>query len=212
MTFKQNNIFAAAALLVVGVIGLAAFQSPTQKFGVVNLADLADKSKLGSREKKAFDDMRNQLGSLLQFMNNNKVMKREELNKLQELWLMEKPTADQTKQLETLKTSIQKNSDELRRLISILNPSSDEQAKIRELSTLAQGTEDILPQLDSRFTQMMQAKAQQKQTEVIAKSKAAVDKVGKRDGYTLVFESGVVPYGANDITDAALKIMDTDNP
>lgn len=210
---NKNLTIALAAIVALMVFGaITAFQTPTQKFGVVNLGDLAEKSKLGAREKKNFEDLRTRLSTLIQFINTNKVMKRDELNKLDELWRNEKPTPDQTKELEALKTTVQKNSEELRRLISILNPSADEQAKIRELSALAQGTEDALQSLDGRYGQIMQARASEKQAEVLKKSRDAVQKLGKRDGYTLIFEINTTPFGANDVTDAALKIMDTDNP
>jgi len=210
---KQTTKLVLAALAAVFVlIAISAFQGPTSKFGVVNTSDVAEKSKLGQREKKAFEETRTRLGAMMQFMNNNKVLKREDANKLVELWRMEKPTADQTKQLETIKTEAQKNSDELRRLISILNPTADEQAKIRELSALAQNTEDLLPQLGEALAGGMQQQANAKQQDVIEKARAATRKYGAKEGYTLVFESATAPYGANDVTDAVLKVMDTDNP
>jgi Skp family chaperone for outer membrane proteins len=201
-----------SCIATLSLVGIFAFQGPTQKLGVVDVSDVAEKSKMGQREKKAFEDLRTRLSGLLQFVSMNKVLKRDEANKLVELWRMEKPTAEQTKELEQIKTTAQKNSDELRRLISILNPTADDQAKIRELSALAQNTEDMLPQLDSLLGQAMQAQASSKQQVVLDKARAAVKKVGARDGYTVVYESGFAPYGANDITDAALKVMDTDNP
>lgn len=210
---KQTTKFAISACVAIFVLGgILAFQGPTQKFGVVNTSDVAEKSKLGQREKKAFDETRTRLSSMMQFLNSNKVIKRDDVNKIIELWRTEKPTAEQTKQLETLKTDAQKNSDELRRLISILNPSADEQAKIRELSALAQNTEDLLPQLGDALAGNMQQQANAKQQDVIDKARAATKKYGAKEGFTLIFEAAGTPYGANDVTDAVLKVMDTDNP
>src|SRR5438477_8162321 len=121
MNQKKINVLLISITVVAAFFALSAFQAQTQKFGVVNLGELAEKSKLGAREKKSFEDLRTRLSSLIQFISTNKVMKREELNKLDELWRNEKPTPAQTTELEALKTSIQKNSEELRRLISILN-------------------------------------------------------------------------------------------
>jgi Skp family chaperone for outer membrane proteins len=80
------------------------------------------------------------------------------------------------------------------------------------MSSLAQSTEDMLDQLDNMLGRAMQDQAAAKQADVLNKARGAVQKVGKRDGYTLVMESNVAPYGATDVTDDALKVMDSDNP
>jgi Skp family chaperone for outer membrane proteins len=77
---------------------------------------------------------------------------------------------------------------------------------------MSQGTEDMLPQLDNMLGTSMQQRANAKQQEVLDKARAAVQKVGKRDGFTMVFENQVAVYGATDLTNEALKTMDTDNP
>ncbi|MBA3726066.1 MAG: OmpH family outer membrane protein, partial [Armatimonadetes bacterium] len=209
MIDRKMSLVLIAVVFGVAAFALSAFQPQTMKFAVVNLADLAEKSKLGMREKKNFDGLRTKYSSLIQFMNTNKVMKREDASKLVEIWRAEKPTPAQTTEMEAIKTAAQKNSDELRTLISKLNPTQEEQTKIREMSSLAQGTEDMLDQLDKLLGQAMQAQASAKQADVLNRARAAVQKVGKRDGYTLVLESNVAPYGATDITDDALKVMDT---
>ncbi|HET6645213.1 MAG TPA: OmpH family outer membrane protein [Fimbriimonadales bacterium] len=209
---KKLGIIIVCATLAFAALALTAFQPQAMKFAVVNLADVAEKSKLGIREKKNFEDLRTKFTSLMQFMTANKVMKREDATKLVDLWRKEKPTADETKQMEAIKTQAQKDSDELRRLISLLNPTADDQTKIRSMSSLAQSTEDMLDQLDNMLGRAMQDQAAAKQADVLNKARGAVQKVGKRDGYTLVMESNVAPYGATDVTDDALKVMDSDNP
>lgn len=207
---KQYLIIFAAFFL--GMFALTAWQGNTQKFAVVSLGDVAERSKLGQREKKEFEALKTKYGSLIQFLNTNKVAAREDVQKVVDLWVKDKPTAAETQQLETLKTKAQTQSEELRRLISVLNPSAEQQTRIRELSGMSQGTEDMLPQLDNMLGTSMQQRANAKQQEVLDKARAAVQKVGKRDGFTMVFENQVAVYGATDLTDEALKTMDTDNP
>lgn len=212
MNMNSAKLFVIVIAALAAMFAVSAFQTQTQKFGVVDLSEVADKSKLGAREKKEFDALRQKYTQLLQFINANKAMTGQELDKLRQLWGAEKPTPEQTKELEALKTKIQGNSDELRRLLSLLNPTPQEQQKYKDLAQLAQQTEDILPQLDQLYGTAMQAQAANKQQAVIDKARAAVNKLGQRDGYTVIFENTTAPYGANNVTDAALKIMDTDNP
>lgn len=202
-------IFAA---FFIGMFALTAWNQNTQKFAVVSLGDVAERSKLGQREKKEFEALRTKYGGLIQFLNTNKAAAREDVQKMVDLWNKEKPTPAETQQLEALKTKAQTQSEELRRLISVLNPSAEQQSRIRELSGMSQGTEDMLPQLDNMLGTAMQQRANAKQQDVLDKARAAVQKVGKRDGFTLVFENQMAVYGATDLTDEALKTMDIDNP
>jgi len=212
MKFDKKQYLIIFAAFFLGMFALTAYQNNVDKFGVVSLGDVAEKSKLGQREKKEFEALRTKYGGLIQFLNTNKVAAREDVQKIVDLWNKEKPTAAETQQLETLKTKAQTQSEELRRLISVLNPSAEQQSRIRELSGMSQGTEDMLPQLDNMLGTAMQQRANAKQQEVLEKARAAVQKVGQRDGFTLVFENQMAVYGATDITNEALKTMDIDNP
>ena len=212
MNLNKKQYLAIGAALALCALALTAFNQNTQKFGVVDLASVAERSKLGQREKTQFEALRTRYGGLVQFLNTNKAVARDDAQKIVDLWNKEKPTPAETQQLESLKTKAQTQSEELRRLISVLNPSAEQQSRIRELSGLSQAIEDMLPQLDNMLGQAMQQRAASKQQEVLDKARAAVQKVGKRDGFTMVFENQLAVYGATDITDEALKTMDTDNP
>ena len=212
MKFTKTQYLMVFAASLLGMFALTAWQNNTQKFGVVNLGDVAEKSKLGVREKQEFEALRTKYGSLIQFLNTNKAVAREDATKIIDIWRKDAPTAAENQQLEQLKTKAQTQSEELRRLISVLNPTAEQQSRIRELSGWSQATEDVLPQLDNLLGQAMQSRANTKQQEVLDKARAAVQKVGKRDGFTMVFESQVAVYGATDLTSEALKTMDLDNP
>lgn len=212
MNFMQKKWFAVGAIGAFALFAISAFQAQPAKMATVNLAMVADKSKLGIREKQQFEALRAKLSSMLQFMNNNKVMTLEQGAKLRELWITENPTGAQIQELEKLKTAIQTASEELRRLLTETQPDEAKIARIRELTRLVNQTDDILPELDQQYTMLMRQKAEEKQQSVIEKARAAVQKIGKRDGYTVIFESNVAPYAANDITEEAVKTMDQDNP
>jgi Skp family chaperone for outer membrane proteins len=212
MNVVQNKWVIIGAIGAFALIAISAFQAQPVKMGTVNLAVVADKSKLGIREKQQFEALRTKLSSMLQFMNNNKVMTLEQGAKLRELWVTENPTGAQIQELEKLKNTIQNASEELRRLLTETQPDEAKISRIRELTRLVNQTDDILPELDQQYTMLMRQKAEEKQQSVIEKARTAVQKIGKRDGYTVIFESNVAPYAANDITDEAVKSMDQDNP
>ncbi|RMG26019.1 MAG: OmpH family outer membrane protein [Armatimonadetes bacterium] len=209
---KKNNWTLYAALAVFGLLAVAAFQNQTPKFGVVNLSTVADKSKLGQREKDAFNAFRTKANNLLTFVNNNKVMTAQQRDRLISLWLKDNPTAAETQELEQLKSAIQTASSRYAELVRKSNPTPDELQELSEKSALAGVTQDILPQLQGFVGQELQARAEQKQTDVLAKARAAAAKYGKEQGFSVIFDQDVAPYAANDVTDEVVKVMDRDNP
>ena len=199
-------------ILVAAVIALTAFSVQDQKFAAVNLSKIARDSKLGIRLGEEIDTLGNTLQQLMIFINGNRVMTREQSIQLRALWLETNPTQEQTDELEALKTAIQTASSEYRTLISILEHTKEQIDRLKVLGALFQITESLLPELDAKYTADLREKTAESQQELITKVQAAVDKVGKRDGYTMIFDSGVAPYAANDVTDEVLKVMDEDNP
>jgi len=200
------------AILAVVLIGLAAFQNQTTKFGVVDLSAVADKSKLGEREKLAFDTFRREVNNILTFINNNKVMTAQQRDQLLTLWLAENSTDQQKQQLEQVKSAIQTASSRYAELVRKTNPTPDELTELSEKSALAGVTQDVLPQIQNSLAQELQARAQEKQTSVLAKAREAAAKYGRQQGFTVIFDSNVAPYAANDVTDEVVKVMDRDNP
>ena len=67
--------------------------------------------------------------------------------------------------------------------------------------------EQVAQRWYKEFTSDMQNWADKQKLASVEKARAAIQDVSKAQGYTIVFEVGIAPYGANDITDAALKAM-----
>jgi len=212
MNVKQTPWTLVGLMVALTLFGVAAFQNQAPKFGVVNLSAVADKSKLGQREKDAFTAYQTKAKNLITFVNNNKVMTAQQRDRLISLWLKDNPTAAESQELEQLKSAIQTASSRYAELVRKSNPTPDELQELSEKSALAGVTQDILPQLQSLIGQELQARAEQKQTDVLAKARAAAAKYGKDQGFSVIFDQDVAPYAANDVTDEVVKVMDRDNP
>lgn len=66
---------------------------------------------------------------------------------------------------------------------------------------------DIATRWFREFTADMQNWADKQKLESIERARQAIQQVAKEQGYTVVFEVGVAPYGANDLSEATLKAM-----
>lgn len=200
------------AIAFMAFFALSAFQQPQLKLGVVDVSKVAEDSKLGKRKKDEFEKMRTKMTAVLQFMNQNRLISKDQATKFRELSLIEKPTADQTQQLEGLKTLIQRAKQEFDDLLKVSNPTETQLKRIQELSGYGNDTLDRLREWDREFGQQMSDLANSAQSEVLNKAREAVKKLGKRDGYTVILESNSAPYGANDVTADVLKVFDADTP
>ncbi len=211
---KENRKFVLIGTLLAAVtfFALSAFQQPVLKFGVVDVSKVAEDSKLGKRKKDEFEKLRVKMTAILQFMNQNRLMSKDQATKFRELSLLDKPTADQTQQLEGLKTLIQRAKQEFDDLLKVSNPTETQLKRIQELSGYGNDTLERLRDWDREFGQQMSELASNAQTEVLSKAREAVKKLGKRDGYTIIHESNSAPYGANDVTTDVLKVFDADTP
>ncbi|KAA0225456.1 hypothetical protein FCG40_09540 [Fimbriimonadia bacterium ATM] len=209
---KTRNTLFVALLALAGLFTLSAFQTATPKFGVVDLGVIAEKSKLGAKKKVEFDTMKGKINELMNFIGTHKVVSAEECQKLRELWLTEKPTDDQKKQLDNMKTSVVQRKGEWDTLVRKVNPDAAEKDRLNTLAEMTNASREVLRQWNSEFGVLMQQLANSSEQEVVDKVREAVKKHAKAQGYTMVFETTVAVYGANDVTEDALKVMDQDNP
>lgn len=83
----------------------------------------------------------------------------------------------------------------------------EERTLMEDYARRSQVMEQVAQRWYREFSTDMQSWADKQKLASVERAKAAIQEVAKAQGYTLVLESGVAPYGANDITDAALKAM-----
>src|SRR5690606_31134380 len=70
----------------------------------------------------------------------------------------------------------------------------------------------VLQQFGGEFQTEIQDLQTQVREEERTKARAALEEVAKKDGYTVVYESQVAPFCANDLTAEAIKALDAKNP
>lgn len=209
---NRNGKIAIAVIGVAVLLMALAFQGPTQKFGVVDIGVLSDASKLGKRKKVEFEAKQQKWINLLQFMRSNRFFTLDNVKRFRELSLLDKPTADQTKQLEDLKTAIQKITDEFQGLVKVAQPTEEQSRRRQDLVRMADETTQMLNELGAEYQDSMRNMAADLKEEVTSKARAAVQKYGRQQGFTVIFEISMAVYGANDVTNDAVKVMDADNP
>lgn len=198
------------ALLLAGIGLGSGFQAPNPKTGTVDLARLVDESDFG----KANRDLRQRMSSarelLLEFIDTNRVLTTEQAQKLRDLTVKLNPTDAEKAEMERIKAEVIAQNKRWGELATKSALTPEERGLLQEYSRRSAEMEDYGRRLLREFTGDVDALVQKQKIDSVAKARKAIAVVGKAEGYSMVFEIGVAPYGANDVTDAALAAMNAD--
>lgn len=210
-TMNKSN-FSKLGWIVAGALAFwmaaVGFQGSSEKTGTVDLIYLVNNSKFGKGADSELKKMQESRLAVLKFIADNRVLTVDQANKLKDLMLNQNPTDAQKAELEKLKTDIvaskKKNDD----LVQKNNLSAEEKALMNEYADRARTMDGLFQEWNNNFLKEAQEYVKKQQNAAVEKARGAVKEVAKQQGFSVVFEAQVAPYGANDITDVALKAMD----
>jgi Skp family chaperone for outer membrane proteins len=203
--FNQLGWVVAAAL---GAVMFASgFQDTQNKFAVVDIPDLVEKSNFGKQNQDTFNQMKKTREDLLEFVDTNRMLTNEQAQTLRDLTLKSPQTPDDKAKIASIQADVvasRKKSDEL---ALKTNPTPEDRTLMDDYAKRSQNMAEVARRWYQEFMTEMQGWADKQKLSSIDRARAAVQEVAKQQGYTVVFESSVVPYCANDITGAALTAM-----
>ncbi len=117
------------------------------------------------------------------------------------------PTAEEKAELDRIKADVMAADKKNKELSVKTNLTPEDRALIEEYSKRANNMEMTAGRWLREFTNELQTWADKQKLASLDRARVAVQEVAKAQGFTIVFEVGVAPYGANDLTDASLKAM-----
>jgi Skp family chaperone for outer membrane proteins len=208
MNDKLNKLGWVIAAALGAVMLASGFQDATNKFAVVDIPSLVDKSNFGKQNQTTFNQMKKVREELLEFIDTNRVLTNEQAQQLRDLSFKANATADDKATIERIKADViasRKKADELS-LKQTLTP--EERTLLQDYTQRSQNAIEITRRWYQEFMNEMQGWADKQKLASVDKARAAIQQVAKAQGYSVVFEVNYAPYGANDITDAALQAMD----
>ncbi len=203
--FLQLGWVFAAALLAVLVGG--GFQDASQKVGVVDISKMIEASDFGKGNQETFAKMRKSREDLLEFIDTNRVLTTEQATRLRDLAVKMTQTAEEKAEFERLKAEVIAANKKWTELSTKPNLTAEERTLLEEYSRRSQAMGDFAQRLLNGFTSEMTGWADQQKLRSLEKARTAVQEVAKAQGYNVVFEIGIAPYGANDLSDASLVAM-----
>lgn len=204
--FSQLGWVAAAALI--GVAVASGFQDTSVKIAVVDIAQVVEKSNLGKANQDLFGTMKKNREDYLQFIDEYRVLTNEQAQELRTLWLKDNPTADEKARMERIKADVVASFKKWNEIgTKTTSLTAEDRVLLDEYAKRGQAMELLARRLFNDFSNEMQGWADKRKVESIEKARVAIQSIAKAQGYTIVFEVGVAPYGANDLTTPALQAM-----
>lgn len=201
---KLSWVVAAAA---VGLFLAGGFQDSQTKIGVVDLGKILDNSDVSKKNTSDLQAMRSAREGLLQFLDTYKVASADQILRLKDLSIKASPTAAEKQELENIKAEVMKTDAKYKELLQKANPTPDEQTLLNDYGARARANDVTNQRLFNEFNKEWEDKVREQSQVVLEKARQSVQEVAKAGGYSAVFDLRVAPYGANDLTDAAMKAM-----
>jgi Skp family chaperone for outer membrane proteins len=207
---KRDLMKIGAAVVATAVLtfAISGFQANGSKMAVVDMQRILGESKAG---KKIQDDMNIQINlrqGLLEFVNTNKIVTDEQAAKLKDLTLKANATQADKDELERIKTAVRAESKKFNDLMVKQTLTDAERTQFQTLNDRRRASDALLSKWNDEFSQDLSTMRDDMLSNVLKKARDAVQDVGKKEGYTLIFPTTVAVYAANDITDAAIKAVD----
>lgn len=206
-TINMNKLGWIAAAAFGGVILGTGFQGSTDKLGVVDVAKIVEASDYGKQNQENFNKMKVSREGVLEFIDQYRVLTNEQAVRIKDLSLKEVLKPEEKAELDRLKGEVMLADKRSKELSTKTTLTPEERTLMQEYATRSQNMEQLAQRWYREFTTDLQAWTDKQKLASIDKARAAIQEVAKAQGFTIVFEVGVAPYGSNDLSDASLKAM-----
>jgi Skp family chaperone for outer membrane proteins len=203
--FLQLGWVIAAAMIAVTFAG--GFAQAPLKIGVVDISKVVEGSDFGKTNQDNFTKMKLAREGLLEFIDTQRVLTNEQAQRIKDLWLKNNPTKEESAELDRIKADVVAAAKRSQELATKPNMTPEERTLVEEYARRSQTMNDVAQRWFREFTNDMQSWADKQKLESIDRARAAIEEVAKAEGYTVVLEVGIAPYGANDISTTVLAKM-----
>jgi Skp family chaperone for outer membrane proteins len=196
-----------AAAGVAAIIFASGFDTPTLKFGVV---DVSKAMTTSDAYKRNGDDLQAQFKlrqDVLEFLNTYPVMTVAQANRFRELSLKPAPTQADTTEVNKIKFDVKDTDAKLRAAQQKANPTAADRQFLEDIGRRAPEVAGLITKWKQEFIEELNAVQDKAQAASQESAHNSVEEIGKNQAFTLIFIKDFAPYGQNDVTPDVLKAM-----
>jgi Skp family chaperone for outer membrane proteins len=203
-----TGFLTGTTVLAVGALTLlvsSGFQGASIKFGNVDankvVQGIEAAKGYGEAQKNALAERQN----ILTFLDTNRLMKKEDIEKFKTLSLKVGKTDAEKAELEKVKTAAIDAKKKFEELQFKTNPTDAELKLLSELQNRQAATPEIAQKMVQEFQREMQQLQEENMRTIQDSYRSAIQEVGKKQGFTILFDANVAPFAVNDATDDVVK-------
>lgn len=204
---KLHNMGWIAAAALIAVAAATGFQGSQTKIGVVDATRVFNESEFAKTQVDTLKQLAQARQDMLQFLDQYRTFTTEDANRFHDLSMKAPMSAADKAEIDKIKNAVIAADKRLKELQTKSNLSPAETNELNELSRRVQTTADLGTRWSREAQDEFEGKKNDLQKAGLDKVKDAIKQAASAEGYTIVFISDVAPYGANDLTASALKVM-----
>lgn len=133
----------------------------------------------------------------------------DELSDLSAALNLDKPTEADTKKIATIRADSAKRADEYQSLSAIKQPAAKDLARLRELDAMQRQRPLFQERLQKVYQQAVDEEEQRRMRAGMAEVRGIVGKMAKDQGFTEVYDVAAMVYAPVDLTDQAIRKVQT---
>jgi Skp family chaperone for outer membrane proteins len=190
--------------LVTLLVG-SGFQGANMKIGVVDSMAAQDaliKAKNMQEEMVAFRTLRD---NAFEFLSRYRLIKKNDAEKFVALSVKATKTEVEKNELEKIKTSVMDAKKKFDDLQLKANPTPEEVKQLDDFRKVQADAQEFLGQMAQDTQNEISVKQNQLAGALRDSYSTVLRDLGKKQGYSVIFDRNVAPFGANDITDDVVK-------
>lgn len=197
------------ALAVFGILGLSGFQATSPKMGVVDFKKAFNESGLVKSQDETLRAAERSRRSVIEYISTYPTITREQATQLRTLSVKRDITEAERTTLDKLKATIQAEEKKSRDLQTKANPTQEDLKAMEGYRTRVQSTRELIQAWAQEFNNEMIALQADARQDLAGKIRNVIAEVGRKEGYSVIYDIETAPYAANDVTkqvqDAAAK-------
>lgn len=200
------GVMALGAVTLVSMLG---FQGASTKVGSVDVVGVQQGSDYTRQVGETLNAERNRRTDILKFVDTYRSMKREDALRFRDLSLKATLTDAEKTELDRIKNAALESDKRFNDLVQKTNPTPDELKAIEEFRNRQATTGDLLRTWQQEFQQELNQIQNRTLADVGKRVLGAIRDLGKKQGYSVIYDAQVAPYTANDVTEAVIKELNS---
>lgn len=193
------------ALGMTAILAGSGFQGANMKIGIVDTNDVAQQVATNKNLVEQQKNLESDRQAVVDFLQHYPILKKEEADRFKTLQTKATKTDAEKAELEKIKSTAEETLRKLKDLELKSSPTQDELKYMDEYRQRQEAMGPYIQGLVNDFREELTNIRSQNQNLVVKAVTAGIAEVGKKQGYTLLFDKNTAPYAANDVTADVLK-------